>query len=277
MQVRLAFAQRQPAVYLAAVVAVVALAAGALGVARAARAARPAGPSVTALRALVDHYRTVTWTFERAAHVPRVPSTFAERHSRDRSYLRGAIDRWTRRAYLARRQALQSLRRRFAVALPTAPRLRAPLAVTLAYNRRLTLALRGIYPGHPSRSFASVHGPSGRAILRVWQKRSAAAALAVSLHAERHAKVPAWLAQAFTCIHRYEASWNANTGNGYYGGLQMDMPFQSRYGPAYLNRYGTADRWPVWAQLEAAARRIAPAEASGPGRIPPASAVSCNP
>ena len=88
----------------------------------------------------------------------------------------------------------------------------------------------------------------------MWQKRSAAAALAVSLHAERHAKVPAWLAQAFTCIHRYEASWNANTGNGYYGGLQMDIPFQSRYGPAYLNRYGTADRWPVWAQLEAAAK-----------------------
>jgi hypothetical protein len=254
VQVRLAFARRRPTVFLAAVVAVLALAAGALVVARAARAARPAGPPVTALRALVDHYRMVTWTFERAAHVPRVPSAFAERRTQDRAYLRWAIDRWTRRAYLARQQALQSLRRRFAVSLPRPPRLRAPLAVTVAYNRRLTLALRGIYPGHPSRSFASVRGPSGRAVLHLWQQRSAAAALAVSLHAERRANVPTWLTLAFTCIHHYEASWDANTGNGYYGGLQMDIPFQSRYGPAYLNRYGTADRWPVWAQLEAAAK-----------------------
>ena len=112
MHVRLAFARRQPTVLIAAVVAVVALAAGALGVARAARAARPSDPSLATLRGLVDHYRTVTWTFERAAHVPRVPSAFAERHTRDRTYLRWAIDRWTRRAYLARQQALRSLHRR---------------------------------------------------------------------------------------------------------------------------------------------------------------------
>lgn len=254
MHVRLTIARRQPTVFLAAAAAVVALAAGTLVVARAARASRPSDPSLATLRGLVDHYRTVTWTYERAAHVRRVPSVFVERRTGDRTYLRWAIDRWTRQAYVARRQALQSLHRRFAVALPTPPRLRAPLAVTLSYNRRLTLALRGIYPGHPSRWFGDVRGPSGKALLRVWQQRSAAAALAVSLHAERRANVPAWLAQAFTCIHRYEASWDANSGNGYYGGLQMDLSFQSRYGSAYLNRYGTADRWPVWAQLEAAAQ-----------------------
>lgn len=49
-------------------------------------------------------------------------------------------------------------------------------------------------------------------------------------------------------------NWNINTGNGYYGGLQMDIGFQSRYGSGYLDRYGTADRWPVWAQLETAYR-----------------------
>lgn len=54
------------------------------------------------------------------------------------------------------------------------------------------------------------------------------------------------------CIHRYEGAWNANTGNGYYGGLQMDMDFQSRYGAEYYRRWGTADNWPVWAQLQAA-------------------------
>ena len=274
MHVRLRFARRQPTVLIAAAVAAVVLSAGALGVARAAWAARPSdqSPSVATLRGLVDHYRTVTWTFERAARVPRVPSEFADRHSRDRAYLRWAIDRWTRRAYLARQQALRSLHRRFAVALPTPPRLRAPLPVTLSYDRRLTLILRGIYPGHPSRSVANVRGPNGGALLREWQRRSAAAALAVSLHAERRANVPAWLAQAFTCIHDYEAAWNADTGNGYYGGLQMDLPFQSRYGSAYLDRYGTADRWPVWAQLEAAAK----AYRSGQGFWPwPNTARAC--
>jgi hypothetical protein len=66
--------------------------------------------------------------------------------------------------------------------------------------------------------------------------------------------VPDSLATAFTCIHRFEGAWNANTGNGYYGGLQMDVAFQSRYGASYLERWGTADHWPAWAQLQAAVR-----------------------
>ncbi|HXH87243.1 MAG TPA: hypothetical protein VNI55_01370, partial [Gaiellaceae bacterium] len=33
---------------------------------------------------------------------------------------------------------------------------------------------------------------------------------------------PSWLVNGFLCIHRYEGAWNANTGNGYFGGLQMD-------------------------------------------------------
>jgi hypothetical protein len=56
------------------------------------------------------------------------------------------------------------------------------------------------------------------------------------------------------CIHRYEGSWDANTGNGYYGGLQMDLPFQRAYGWKYLQRWGTADNWPSWAQIDAARR-----------------------
>ena len=35
---------------------------------------------------------------------------------------------------------------------------------------------------------------------------------------------------AWLCIHRGEAAWNAHTGNGYYGGLQMDLSFQRSYG-----------------------------------------------
>ena len=67
-------------------------------------------------------------------------------------------------------------------------------------------------------------------------------------------QIPAGLVAAFTCIHRYEGAWNSNTGNGYYGGMQMDYGFQRTYGPEFLARYGTADRWPISAQLLAAYR-----------------------
>lgn len=55
------------------------------------------------------------------------------------------------------------------------------------------------------------------------------------------------------CIHRYEGSWDANTGNGFYGGLQMDWSFMRANGADFLARWGTADNWPVWAQIDAAA------------------------
>lgn len=60
-----------------------------------------------------------------------------------------------------------------------------------------------------------------------------------------------WLA-ASDCIYREERGadgWATRTGNGYYGGLQADLAFQRAYGPEYVARWGTADRWPWWAQL----------------------------
>ena len=61
---------------------------------------------------------------------------------------------------------------------------------------------------------------------------------------------------ALMCIHRYEGSWT-DPGSPYWGGLQMDMNFQRAYGPEFLSRWGTADHWPIYAQLEAAERAIA--------------------
>lgn len=60
------------------------------------------------------------------------------------------------------------------------------------------------------------------------------------------------LYEKWRCIHEHEGAWNANTGNGYWGGLQMTFSFQQAHGPQFLRRWGTADNWPVWAQLEAA-------------------------
>lgn len=55
------------------------------------------------------------------------------------------------------------------------------------------------------------------------------------------------------CIHSHEGSWS-DPGSPYWGGLQMDLSFQAAYGPEFLHRWGTADNWPIWAQLKAGVR-----------------------
>src|SRR5205809_693650 len=64
--------------------------------------------------------------------------------------------------------------------------------------------------------------------------------LAVTMH-HRAVHVPhksAWL-----CIHHYEGSWT-DPYPPYFGGLQMDLQFQRRYGGPLLRMEGTAEHWP---------------------------------
>jgi Transglycosylase-like domain len=238
----------------------------AVGVARAAKTMHPNAtqPTVLQLRGLVDHYRSLAWTYERAARVRRTATSFSYRRSSDRGYLQWTLDAWTRRAYAAQYRALAAIHRRLAVPLPAQPRLRSSAATRLRYNRKLALRLRRIYPGNVTRAFASARAPGDRATLQLWQQRSAAAALAVAIHGARQPTIPGWLEDDFSCIHRYEGVWTSNTGNGYYGGLQMDLKFQRLYGSDFLGRFGTADTWPVWAQFQAAARAYAAGRGFGP-------------
>jgi hypothetical protein len=223
------------------------------GAAFARETVRPARPvAIPALRKVAEHYRSLTWTFERAAHVRRTPTSFSYRHSVDRQYLRWTITTWTRRAYTARDVALRRVHRRLAVAIPKPPRLHSAVARRVAYTRRLTLELRRIYPGSVTRRFANARAKSQPATLELWQRRLATATIQVLRYG--HPPLPQALSSAFLCIHHYEGAWNANTGNGYYGGLQMDRRFQSLYGSDYVARWGTADNWPAWAQLQAAVR-----------------------
>jgi hypothetical protein len=244
-----------------------------VGTAFARDSVRPDQPmSINAMRSIVNHYRMLTWTYERAADKKRTPTSFSDRHSTDRAYLQWSIDAWTRRADLARRDALAKIQRRLSIRLPKSPPLHARLLARVQYSRRLALNLRRIYPGRVTRSFASASRPTGRETLRLWQRRGAAAAVGVSEHRLNGVAIPAWLNDAFLCIHHYEGAWNANTGNGYHGGLQMDLRFQASYGAEFLHRWGTADSWPVWAQLQAAAR----AYQSGRGFSPwPNTARAC--
>jgi hypothetical protein len=86
-----------------------------------------------------------------------------------------------------------------------------------------------------------------------WRReRRAASALRRQLAARLDHVV--WIVRAFECVHRYEGAWNAATGNGYYGGLQMDVGFQQAYGRELLTAKGTANRWTPAEQISVAIR-----------------------
>jgi hypothetical protein len=55
---------------------------------------------------------------------------------------------------------------------------------------------------------------------------------------------------SWLCIHSHEAgSWATNTGNGYYGGVQMDFGFMDTYGGELLRAKGTANNWSMLEQM----------------------------
>lgn len=54
------------------------------------------------------------------------------------------------------------------------------------------------------------------------------------------------------CVHEHEGAWTSNTGNGYYGGFQADMSFQTSYNPGAYATWGTANNWPPIEQIEMA-------------------------
>jgi hypothetical protein len=59
--------------------------------------------------------------------------------------------------------------------------------------------------------------------------------------------------RAWLCIHAYEGSWR-DPNAPYYGGLQMDLTFQRKYGARLLRRKGTADHWSPVEQMWVAER-----------------------
>lgn len=80
--------------------------------------------------------------------------------------------------------------------------------------------------------------------------------LLVSGEGQTRERVPVHAQRALLCIHRFEGAWNARTGNGYYGGLQMDLGFQRTYGTWLFRHRGTADRWRVDQQIRVAYRAV---------------------
>jgi hypothetical protein len=62
-------------------------------------------------------------------------------------------------------------------------------------------------------------------------------------------------AGAWRCIHRFEGAW-ADSGAPYFGGLQMDLWFQRRYGGYLLQKKGTAEHWTPLEQMWVAERAL---------------------
>jgi hypothetical protein len=86
--------------------------------------------------------------------------------------------------------------------------------------------------------------PYKRWVRDLWRKRAK--------RAHRRAHRPPYRS-AWLCIHRYEGSWR-DGGAPYYGGLQMDVSFQLRYGRELFRRKGTADHWTPLEQMWTAER-----------------------
>jgi hypothetical protein len=93
----------------------------------------------------------------------------------------------------------------------------------------------------------------------------------------RQVRHVSWLAahpphkRGWLCIHRFEGSWS-DSGDPYWGGLQMDRGFMQTYAPRSLLRKGLANRWTALEQMWVAER----AHRSGRGYGPwPNTARSC--
>jgi hypothetical protein len=86
-------------------------------------------------------------------------------------------------------------------------------------------------------------------ILNAWKEKAA--------KRRRQAWNPPRL-RAWLCIHRHERhprqGWATATGNGFFGGLQMNLGFQRTYGHDLLRKKGTANRWTALEQIWVAER-----------------------
>jgi hypothetical protein len=159
-----------------------------------------------------------------------------------------------------------------AEAAPRTPAVKQPeILGQIARYQRITWRWQRVMSAPLTRSSATARRVQSLAYRRwvrdLWRRRA--------VRMRRLAQSPphkyAWL-----CLHRYERhpaqGWRTNTGNGFYGGLQMNWGFMQTYGPKLLRRKGTADRWTALEQMWVGERALR----AGRGFYPwPNSARNC--
>ena len=224
------------------------------GAAFARETVRPARPvAIPALRQVVEHYRTLTWTFERAARVHRTPTTFTYRHSADRRYLQWTIDTWSRRASTARDVALRRVH--------TPPRGRDPEAPAPAQR---ALAARRLHAAPDARAAADLsrHGHAALCERSRQDRRGDARALAAAPRRGHAPGAPARppAAAARRSARRSSASTTTRArgtrtpATATTAGSRWTGASRASTAPTTSAKWGTADNWPAWAQLQAAVR-----------------------
>jgi hypothetical protein len=117
------------------------------------------------------------------------------------------------------------------------------LVKAIKHYRRTTITLQNVM-GHRVH-FHRLRHVSLRHARTIWRHRAVATR-------NRFLRGPAHKS-AWLCIHRYEGAWT-DGGSPYYGGLQMDIGFQSSYGSALLSTKGTANNWTPLEQMWVAER-----------------------
>ncbi|MBV8065235.1 MAG: hypothetical protein JOY73_06910 [Actinobacteria bacterium] len=89
------------------------------------------------------------------------------------------------------------------------------------------------------RTLASIAVRDLSRTVKRWKRRE--------LAAHEKAQHPPHMAD-WMCIHHWEGAWN-DRGGLYWGGLQMSISFQERYGGWIYKRRGTADHWTPLEQI----------------------------
>ena len=127
---------------------------------------------------------------------------------------------------------------------------RAALGGELLTYERATWRWERVMGASPTqtagRVLAAMSLPDVQRAVGLWRSRADAA----YRRAERPPHRSEWL-----CIHRYEGSWT-DTGAPYYGGLQMNLTFQQRYGRWLFRHKGTADHWTPLEQMWTAEKAL---------------------
>jgi hypothetical protein len=105
--------------------------------------------------------------------------------------------------------------------------------------------------------------------LRHAQSAAALGSLRALHYWRRQVRHVSWLAahpphkRGWLCIHRFEGGWS-DSGDPYWGGLQMDRGFMRTYAPASLLRKGWANRWTPLEQMWVAERAHRSGRGYGP-------------
>lgn len=188
-------------------------------------------------------YRNTAWHWQRLMGFHPTPSSYTAENTKSLAYGQWVLSLWKQRSHNLRRMATRWMANR------------------IQYYRSTVQHWQLVMGSKPVRTLAV----SGNRETQFQQWRQEARRIM------EQASHPPYMSQ-FICIHGGEGSWTANTGNGYYGGLQMDLSFQSTYGGYLLRTKGTADHWTPLEQIWVAAR----AARSGRGFYPwPNTARAC--